>query len=75
VNLFVAADSLEDARVKVKLEPEFQRKRMHVDGLQEIQAVQGFRVDLVPEAGFEGKTVVLSNRHRDLAPKKTETKA
>lgn len=70
VNFVVAAESFEDARAKVKLEPDFQRKKMHVDGLQLIEAVRGYRVELREDPALEGKTEIVSSRHRDLAPKK-----
>ena len=70
VNFIVAADSFEDARAKVKLEPEFQKKRMHVDGLQQIESVSGCRITLTPDASLEGRTTLVSSRQRDLAPKK-----
>ncbi len=70
VNFVVAAESFEDARVRVKQEPEFQRKRMHVDGLQHVEAVRGWKVSLTEESQLEGKSVITSHRHRDLAPSK-----
>ncbi|MGE0615254.1 MAG: hypothetical protein AB7P04_06410 [Bacteriovoracia bacterium] len=73
VNFVVAAESFEAARAKVKLEPDFQRKRMHVDGLQLIEAAQGYRVRLEADPRLEGKSTVISNRHRDLAPKSAST--
>jgi hypothetical protein len=69
VNFFVAAEGFDDARTKAKGIPEFKAKRMHVDGVQEVEAVGGYRVDLKADAALEGKTLVLSHRHRDLAPK------
>jgi hypothetical protein len=42
---------------------------MHVDGLQEIQAVNGFRVRLEWDASLDDQTQLLSFKHRDLAPK------
>lgn len=69
VNYFVAAESFEDARVKVKLIPEFQGKRMHVDGLQEILSVGGFKIHLEHDVTLENQTQILNFKHRDLAPK------
>jgi hypothetical protein len=68
-NFFVAAESFEDARAKAKLLPEFTAKKMHVDGLLEVTAVSGHRVRLEPDAELNEETVVVSQRHRDLAPK------
>ena len=69
VNYFVAAESFDDARAKAKLIPEFVAKRMHVDGLQEVEAVGGYRVQLDEVADLRGETVIRNHRHRDLAPK------
>jgi len=71
VNFFVSAETFEDARAKAKSIPEFQAKRMHVDGLQEIQAVNGFRVHLEPDATLLNQTHIINFKHRDLAPKPT----
>lgn len=73
-NFFVAAESFEDARTKAKLLKEFQAKRMHVDGLQEIQAVDGFKIQLEPDATLINKTMIINFKHRDLAPPKIEEK-
>ncbi|MBK9324343.1 MAG: hypothetical protein IPM97_15570 [Bdellovibrionaceae bacterium] len=69
VNFFVCAETFEEARVKAKLIPEFQAKRMHVDGLQEIQAVSGYKVILEADANLQNQTRVVNLKHRDLAPK------
>jgi hypothetical protein len=69
VNYFVAAESFEEARKKAKEMPEFKSKRMHVDGLQEISAVNGHRVTLSKDISLEDQTVLTSHKHRDLAPK------
>lgn len=69
-NFFIAAESFEDARVKAKSLPLFQSKRMHVDGLQEIQAVQGHRLTLAEDPDLQGSSVIVDHKHRDLAPKK-----
>ena len=69
VNYFVSAEDFEDAKMKAKQIPEFQMKKMHVDGLQEIQAVNGFRVILQSDSNLENKTIITNYKHRDLAPK------
>jgi hypothetical protein len=73
VNFFVAAESFEDARAKAKLNPVFQGKKMHVDGLQSIEAVDGFRVALEADPALKGVSRVLGRRHRDLAPQAPPT--
>lgn len=70
VNYFVAAGSFEEARAKAKEIPEFKSKRMHVDGVQQIDAVFGHRVRLERDEKLaENASEILSHRHRDLAPK------
>jgi hypothetical protein len=69
VNFFVAADSFETARAKAKELPEMKAKRMHVDGIQLVEAVGGHRVVLEMDESLAGVTRVVSHRHRDLAPK------
>jgi hypothetical protein len=72
VNFFVVAEDFDEARLKIKENAEFKGKRMHVDGLQQLEAVDGFRVRLDSDASLGGKSSVISSRHRDLAPKKPQ---
>jgi hypothetical protein len=69
VNFFVAAESFDDARAKARLNPTFQGKKMHVDGLQRVDAVDGHEVALRENPALDGATRVVGHRHRDLAPK------
>ena len=66
VNLFVAAESFDSAKVRVREIPVFKARRMHVDGMEEIEAVNGVRIRLEADPTLEGKTLSTSNRHRDL---------
>lgn len=68
-NFFVAAISFEEARTKAKLIPEFKSKRMHVDGLQHIDVVGGYKVCLEVDATLEASNRIHNFTHRDLAPK------
>lgn len=69
-NFFVAASSFDEARMKAKELPAFKLKRMHVDGVQEIEAVSGHTVILERDETLNpDETKVMSSRHRDLAPK------
>jgi hypothetical protein len=67
VNFFVVAENFEGARVKAKEHPEYKRKRMHVDGLQEIQVIDGYDISLSKTSSTE-QNIVISSRHRELAP-------
>lgn len=68
VNFFVVAGDFLEARLKTKALPEFQSRRMHVDGVQEIEAVDGHRISLHIDATLDGRTILNGQKHRDLAP-------
>lgn len=69
VNFFVAAEDFDRARVRAKEIPEFKAKKMHVDGVQEVAVVGGYQIKLEQSAEHQGRTIVVSSRHRDLATK------
>lgn len=69
VNFFLAAEDAEAARKKAKLLPGFIAKKMHIDGLQEIVAVDGFEVSLRDNPALKGETSVKGWKYRELAPK------
>ena len=62
-NLFVVADSFDAAKAAAKAKAIFKSKRMHVDGMQEISAVDGCRIELVPEAQLHGETILATSRY------------
>ena len=73
VNFFVVAEDFDGARARAKEIPEFRERKMHVDGITEIQRVGGFDLSLVPAASGSPDQIVC-HRFRELAPKKpTET--
>lgn len=43
-NLFVVASSFEEAKSKIKLDPIFKKKKMHIDGMVEINEVSGHKI-------------------------------
>ena len=49
INFFIAADTINDAKQKVKVNHLFKKKKMHIDGIQLIDNVDGFRVELVDQ--------------------------
>tara|TARA_B100000945_G_C20279334_1_gene547851 strand:+ start:184 stop:459 length:276 start_codon:yes stop_codon:yes gene_type:complete len=48
-NFFVVARDVKEAKKKARLNPLYKRKKMHIDGIQEISVVDGFRISLNPE--------------------------
>lgn len=73
VNFFVVAESFEEARKKVKEISSVRNKKMHVDGVQQIDAVDGYRICLEPEGDLQGASRLISQRHRDLAVKSSRS--
>ena len=67
-NIFVVADDFEDARKIAKENDVVKSKKMHIDGLQQIEMVDGFKVQL--QSTEETKTLITSHKFRELAPKK-----
>src|SRR5438128_1466609 len=60
VNFFVVAQDMSEARLAAKKNNVFKAKHMHVDGLQEIVAVDGHKINLLEDASLSGETVVIS---------------
>ena len=69
VNFFVVAEDFQQARIKAKEHSLYQGKKMHIDGLQQLEAIEGFRVILESDASLEGKSRVRVDRYRGLAQK------
>ncbi|MGZ3807799.1 MAG: DUF1543 domain-containing protein [Bacteriovorax sp.] len=67
VNLFVVAESVSKALILVRRNSVFQKKHMHIDGIQEIKGTNGHRIHLIPDEYFnQGFAVVENHLHRDL---------
>ena len=49
-NYFVAAENIKDAKRKAKKKSIYKMKEMHIDGIQEINIVDGYRITLHPES-------------------------
>lgn len=67
VNFYAVAESFVDAKKKAKLNPMFKEKKMHVDGIQLIEAVEGYRVHLEEDSSLVGKTLLKNNRKKDIS--------
>ena len=50
-NFFVVAKDVKEAKSRAKRIQMFQNKNMHIDGMQELNLVDGYRVNLVKETG------------------------
>ena len=45
-NILVVASNAYEAREQVKLTNEYKSKKMHIDGIKELENVGGYRIDL-----------------------------
>ena len=59
LNFFVVAEDAKDAKVKTLEIPEYQEKKMHIDGIKEISSVDGYKVILEKNSG-EDETRIFS---------------
>lgn len=65
-NFFVVAENAKDARTKVKEKEEVKKLRMHIDGIVEINQIDGYKVELTKTETTD--TQVTYTTHRELAP-------
>lgn len=66
-NFFVAAENPTHAKQKAKDNILFKDQHMHIDGLQEIHAVDGHRIELVPDSTLSNETKIENTNYRQLA--------
>lgn len=71
-NIFVVASDFEEARSKAKSLDIVKENRMHIDGMQLIEAVKGFSVVLQPDDQLSGQDRIIPDKFRELAPKPTK---
>ena len=45
-NYFVVAEDVKDAKFKAKEIPEYKKKKMHIDGIKELDTVNGYKIIL-----------------------------
>ena len=48
-NFFVAAENVRDAKKKAREKSLYKKKKMHIDGIQELNIIDGYRINLVAE--------------------------
>jgi hypothetical protein len=66
INIPIVAGTLDEAKQKVRLQPMFIKKKMHIDGIQEIQQVGGFAVEVRPLNDPSQGDSIIDIRFRDL---------
>ena len=65
VNIPILAAHVDEAKKKVRVVPQFVAKKMHIDGIQEIESVEGYTITFVKKDEERG-TSIQNIRHRDL---------
>ena len=46
-NYFVVAKNVMDAKIKAKKNSIYKKKKMHIDGIQELNIIDGYRINLI----------------------------
>jgi hypothetical protein len=64
VNIPVVATTSEEAKVRARADPAFKKRKMHIDGIQEIRSVSGYEIRPVPSPCLPLQ--ILAHPHRDL---------
>lgn len=65
VNIPIAAQTIEEAKALVRSNPIFQKKKMHIDGIQEIKSVCGYKIELALDRSCPDQTQINNHLHRD----------
>ncbi len=73
VNFFVVAKDFKEARKRAKEKKEFLTHQMHIDGIQEIVAVDGYEVHLKSKPKLNEMSQILNERRRGHPPLLVET--
>ena len=52
-NYFIAANDVKEAKIKAKQIPEYKKKKMHIDGIKEIENIGGYDINLTKSSNQE----------------------
>jgi hypothetical protein len=72
-NFYIVAEDFVDAKAQMKAHPTFRSKRMHIDGIQKVLAINGYRIELRKDEGLDGKTVLENLKYGSRSPLLIET--
>ncbi|MDQ3234663.1 MAG: hypothetical protein M3Q07_22895 [Pseudobdellovibrionaceae bacterium] len=72
-NIFVCAEDFAGARARVKTHPDFKRLKMHIDGLLEVQTVEGHHIVVQEDKKLQGVTRIRSLKYGSRSPKLYES--
>ena len=53
VNYFVVAENVVDAKKKARENTMYKKKKMHIDGIQELNIIDGYRINLIRDDSLD----------------------
>ena len=56
-NFFVVAENVKDAKKKAKQNLIFKKKKMHIDGIQELNIIDGYSIKLVASNSIDNSVI------------------
>jgi hypothetical protein len=65
-NYFVAAENVAVAKKKALENPTYQKNKMHIDGIQEINAVDGYSIKLVEDNSADDMVIYDYNHVKNI---------
>ena len=52
-NYFVVAENVVDAKKKARQNTIYKKKKMHIDGIQELKIIDGYRINLIRDDSLD----------------------
>ena len=56
-NYFVVAKNVKDAKKKARQNSTYKKKKMHIDGIQELNIIDGYRIELVADNSTDNSVI------------------
>ena len=56
-NYFVVAKNVKDAKKKARQNSTYKKKKMHIDGIQELNRIDGYRIKLVEDNSIDDMVI------------------
>ena len=72
-NYFVVGEDFAQAKANVKQLTEYKQRKMHIDGIQEVEAVAGFEVSLKQSPKLAGASIVHNQTYRGTVTREATT--
>ena len=56
-NFFVVAENVTDAKKNARENSMYKKKKMHIDGIQELNIIDGYRIELVADNSTDNSVI------------------